>query len=52
MRLVFTDLDGFKVYRDERGDLVDQSGRLLSTEAEANIRVAIGEWQCTGVIYE
>lgn len=49
--LVFTDIDGFKVYRDERGDLVDSKGRLLGIEEEANIRVAIGEWRCTGLEY-
>ena len=51
MTLVFTDIDGFKIYRNECGDLVDGKGRLLGLEAEANIRVAIGEWQAAGLIY-
>lgn len=51
-KLVFTDIDGFEVYKNERGDLVDFEGRLLGIEEEANIRVAIGEWQRTGLVYE
>jgi hypothetical protein len=51
MKLVFTDTDGFQVYRDERGDLVDSNKRLLTLEAEANIRVEIGDWQRPGLEY-
>ena len=49
--LIYTDIDGFKIYRNERGDLVDSNGQLLPIEEEANIRVEIGDWQRTGLEY-
>ena len=37
--LVFTDADGFKVYENERGDLVDDMGHLLPPVYEAKVRL-------------
>ena len=51
MKLVFTDIDGFKVYRNDNDDLVNKHGQLLDIETEAIVRVAIGDWKRTGLEY-
>jgi len=50
-KLVFTDVDGYEVFENQRGDLVDRRGQLLDLEAEANIRIEMGQWQRTGLEY-
>lgn len=38
MKLIFTDIDGEKYYIDDRGDIVNKRGALVSLETESNIR--------------
>jgi len=38
LKLIFTDIDGTKYYLDERGDIVNQNGKLVTLTEEYNIR--------------
>lgn len=48
-KLIFTDVDGERIYQHDNGDLRNQRGTLLGLEHEANIRASLPiDWpSCT-----
>ncbi len=47
LRLVFTDIDGTRYYMDERNDIVNKHGELVSLTEEYNVRSILDNRQKT-----